>query len=216
MISLLNLTMATLAQVLTLGSPCVAQGDFPFHPYIVSTNLIDNIGEDGRFHFVYKTVCKVNGKYYIGKHSTDNLNDGYLGSGILLKNALKKYGKDQFDREIICFCRDEQEVYAKEHEIVTQEVVNDPMSYNLRQGGEGSQKIYSEEEAKEHMKESDKKYYQTHKDRYRETAQKYYQSNKEYFRKHQRAWRLKHQEYNREYLRAWRAKKKLEKENSNG
>lgn len=241
MISLLNLTMAALTFVLTPESPCAARGDshFPFLPYVMRTNLFDNIGVDGKYHFVYKTVNKANGKYYIGKHSTDDLNDGYLGSGTLLKKALKKYGKENFEREIICFCSSSEEVYAKEHEIVTQEIVNDPMSYNLRCGGEGAQKIYSEEEAKERRLESSRKsnikYQQTHSEVYweshRKAAKKYYQANKDRLKasshayqtsnrerhlEYVRAWRAKNREQQLEYKRAWRAKKKLEKENLNG
>lgn len=57
-------------------------------------------------HFVYKTTNKVNGKFYIGRHSTNNLDDGYLGSGKHLLLALKKYGKENFKRDILEFCED--------------------------------------------------------------------------------------------------------------
>ena len=50
---------------------------------------------------VYKTVNLVNGKYYIGVHKTDNPYDDYIGSGKLIKRAIKKYGKDSFHKEII-------------------------------------------------------------------------------------------------------------------
>jgi group I intron endonuclease len=57
-------------------------------------------------HIVYKTTCLVNGKIYIGLHSTDDLNDGYLGSGSLLNKAVQKYGTSQFKREILEDCSD--------------------------------------------------------------------------------------------------------------
>ena len=56
------------------------------------------------YHTIYVTTNKINGKKYIGKHQTSDLNDNYLGSGILLKQAIKKYGKKKFrERNIICF-----------------------------------------------------------------------------------------------------------------
>ena len=43
---------------------------------------------------IYKIVNVANGKYYIGKHKTFELDDGYLGSGIAISGALRKYGKE--------------------------------------------------------------------------------------------------------------------------
>lgn len=52
-------------------------------------------------HFIYRTTCLVNGKTYIGQHK-HNCNDKYyLGSGVIIKKAIKKYGKDNFVREIL-------------------------------------------------------------------------------------------------------------------
>lgn len=166
-------------------------------------NILKNVGDDGKYHFVYKTVCKSNGKYYIGKHSTSNLDDGYLGSGKLLKQALKKYSKENFVREILCFCSSEEEVYLKEHEIVTQEVVDDEMSYNMKLGGEGGQKIYSSEEVKERKKETDRKYYLAHKDRCREAVQKFRQTNKDHNREYHQGWQSKNRDHYREYQREY-------------
>jgi len=52
----------------------------------------------------YITTNKVNGKQYVGMHSTDNVDDGYLGSGIAIINAINKYGKENFTREILWKC----------------------------------------------------------------------------------------------------------------
>ena len=89
------------------------------------------------FHYIYQIINLINGKYYIGKHSTNKIDDNYLGSGTLLIMALKKYGRDKFKKEIIQFCKTEQEDYQIESELVTNEEVNDPMCYNAIVGGKG-------------------------------------------------------------------------------
>jgi hypothetical protein len=54
------------------------------------------------YNFVYITTNTITGKQYIGDHSTNNLDAGYIGSGRpYFKNSLKKYGKESFKREII-------------------------------------------------------------------------------------------------------------------
>ena len=66
------------------------------------------------FHIVYKTTNLINGKTYIGKHSTEDLDDGYLGSGKLLLKAVRKHGKENFSREILHTCSSEEEAYNRE------------------------------------------------------------------------------------------------------
>lgn len=53
------------------------------------------------YHILYRTTNIINNKEYTGVHSTNNLEDGYLGSGRKFKAALKKYGKDNFKRTIL-------------------------------------------------------------------------------------------------------------------
>ena len=49
-----------------------------------------------KYSFIYKTTNLINGKIYIGQHTTDNINDRYLGSGVYFLRAVKKYGKKNF------------------------------------------------------------------------------------------------------------------------
>src|ERR1035437_9128301 len=69
-----------------------------------------------KFHFIYKTTCLVNGKYYIGMHSTDNLEDGYMGSGTRVCRSIKKYGRENFKIEIIEFLSDRENLKIRERE----------------------------------------------------------------------------------------------------
>ena len=93
--------------------------------------------EKQKYYFIYQTTNKLNGKYYIGKHETYNLNDGYIGSGLLLHKAINKYGIENFERTILFFVNDIDSLNFAEKETVTEEIVNDPMSYNLKVGGDG-------------------------------------------------------------------------------
>lgn len=86
------------------------------------------------YYIVYKTTNLINGKYYIGVHKTNVLDDGYLGSGRLLQRALAKHGRENFKREILFEARSSSEMYEKERELVNK---SDPNSYNLKEGGNG-------------------------------------------------------------------------------
>ena len=52
------------------------------------------------YHYLYKITNKINNKIYIGIHSTDNLEDGYMGSGKAILRAINKYGKDKFTKDL--------------------------------------------------------------------------------------------------------------------
>ena len=89
------------------------------------------------YYTVYKTTNIVNGKIYIGTHKTNNLDDGYLGSGTVLKRAIEKYGPDSFSKEILAIFDNPVDMFALEAELVTEEFLIDTNSYNLKIGGMG-------------------------------------------------------------------------------
>ena len=90
------------------------------------------------FYTVYKTTNLVNGKIYVGLHITEDLNDDYLGSGTQIRAAIKKYGKENFKREYIKICENPEEMYNLEAEIVNEDFVKRPDTYNMKTGGTGS------------------------------------------------------------------------------
>lgn len=89
------------------------------------------------FYIIYKTTCLINSKIYIGYHSTNNLDDGYLGSGTHLKKAIKKYGVINFKREIIHLFNSKKEALNKEAEIVNEDFIKRDDTFNIKCGGEG-------------------------------------------------------------------------------
>jgi hypothetical protein len=88
------------------------------------------------YYFIYKTTNRINQKYYYGAHSTDDINDGYLGSGVALKRAIKKYGKKNFYRKIVEFCNEENEMYLIEERIIAEHYKKEEC-YNMNVGGKG-------------------------------------------------------------------------------
>lgn len=89
------------------------------------------------FHIIYKTTCVVTGKYYVGMHSTDTLEDGYLGSGTLLQRSIKKHGKDKHVRVILEHCEDRDTLAKREERLVSPDLLSDPQCMNLNVGGVG-------------------------------------------------------------------------------
>ena len=89
------------------------------------------------FFTIYKITNQINEKIYIGKHQTFTLDDGYMGSGKYLRNAIDKYGIENFKKEILFVFDNEQDMNAKEKELVTEEFVDRRDTYNLCPGGLG-------------------------------------------------------------------------------
>lgn len=150
-------------------------------------------------YYIYLTTNLINNKKYIGKHKGE-LDDNYLGSGNLLLEAITKYGKENFKKEILYISNSEEENCQKEKEYIEKyNAVEDRNFYNIAEGGKGGdifhllpieqqeelKKLYSErfkgeknpmygkhhsEETKEKIRKVDKSYTQTKE--YRENMSK--------------------------------------------
>lgn len=88
------------------------------------------------YHYIYKTTCTITGRYYIGMHSTSNLNDGYLGSGTRVWKSIRKYGKASHTKEILEFLPNRQTLAEREREIVNESLLQEKDCMNLTRGGE--------------------------------------------------------------------------------
>lgn len=101
------------------------------------------------YHIIYLTTNLINGKKYIGDHSTNNLEDNYFGSGVLINKAIKKYGKKNFKREILgsfpekILAFDAQKKYIDQYNTLT------PNGYNISLTGGHQCKNCMSEETKE-------------------------------------------------------------------
>lgn len=99
-----------------------------------------------KYHILYKTTCTATGNFYIGVHSTTNLEDGYLGSGLRLYRSIKKYGIEKHTREILKFFDSREDLLKHEREVVNEDLLKEDKCMNLKRGGEGGFNN------KEHMK----------------------------------------------------------------
>jgi group I intron endonuclease len=92
---------------------------------------------------IYKTTNKINNKFYIGKDKYNN--PKYIGSGIKLKNAIKKYGKCNFEKEILEYCDSSQELNEREiYWIKKLDAIK--CGYNMTDGGDGGNTLIKKNE----------------------------------------------------------------------
>ena len=96
-----------------------------------------NFNKEKKYHFIYKTTNLKNGKFYVGMHSTNKLDDGYFGSGYKLRRSINKHGKKNFKLEILEFLPDMSSLKKREKELVNDDLLKDPMCMNLVFGGNG-------------------------------------------------------------------------------
>lgn len=101
--------------------------------------------KEKKYHYIYRTTNIITGRYYYGMHSTDNLNDGYIGSGKRLWYSINKYGKENHETNIIEFYPNRNSLKTEERKLINEDTIKDPMCMNIRIGGGGGLSGLSEE-----------------------------------------------------------------------
>ena len=86
-------------------------------------------------YYVYQITNLIDGKKYIGQHY-GRVDDSYLGSGLLIMAAVRKYGAENFKKEILCICESREEASKQEINYIQEtDAINSSEYYNLAGGG---------------------------------------------------------------------------------
>lgn len=97
------------------------------------------------YYYVYQITNLLNNKIYVGKHKSSKhpSENGYYGSGKQIKAAMKKYGIDNFKKEVLYYCNSMEEMANKELSIVTEDFLKRKNTYNMHKGGSGGWDHYN-------------------------------------------------------------------------
>ena len=164
---------------------------------VIRSNRILSANFMKKHFIIYKITNLINGKIYIGQHQTYNLDDGYMGSSIILNNAIEKYGIENFKKEIIRECENFDEMNRAEAEIVDKDFVDRSDTYNVSVGGtfgwENCNKALRNNEEKEqlrrkHSAEQVREYIRMHP----EFGNRISNGLKRYYSKHESVWVGRH------------------------
>jgi len=99
-----------------------------------------------KFHYVYITTNLINGKQYVGEHSTNTLKNNYYGSGLYLKHAINEYGKLNFKLEILEFFDTKENAFNAQEKYINKYNTLIPNGYNISpKGGHNVKGCFSEE-----------------------------------------------------------------------
>lgn len=88
-------------------------------------------------YIIYKITNLLTNKLYVGKHITKNINDKYMGSGQVLKQSYKKHGINNFIKEIVEECENEDLMNQREIFWISELNTYSPNGYNISAGGKG-------------------------------------------------------------------------------
>ena len=92
-----------------------------------------------KIYYIYCITNLMNDKTYIGQHKTENLNDSYMGSGLMITKSIRKYGKNNFSKEILAITGTKQNADILEKCFIALYREIGKAEYNLATGGTGGQ-----------------------------------------------------------------------------
>lgn len=169
-------------------------------------------------YYIYLTTNLINNKKYIGQHK-GKATDSYLGSGINLVKAIKKYGKENFTKEILLYCETQEETDIMEKFYIQQyNAVEDENFYNLTEGGQQGDGWRAAQKWLKNNPEKAKEIYQKNY----QNLQKWKEENPEKFQEQvikpmldgAKKWRLEHpKEVEQNMIKVNQAKIEWEKNN---
>lgn len=108
------------------------------------------------YNYIYIITNTLDGKIYIGQHISNKLNDNYFGSGLHIKRAIKKYGKENFTKEILAYTDTQDSLnWLEKYYIRKYKAQNPEIGYNLTAGGDGGY-IPKTEDGKKRISEKHK------------------------------------------------------------
>jgi hypothetical protein len=87
------------------------------------------------YHYVYIITNLITNRQYVGDHTTKRLNDGYLGSGRKLYCSFKRYGRENFTKEILDFFPTRKEAFNAQRKYIKKYNTVWPNGYNLNDSG---------------------------------------------------------------------------------
>lgn len=90
---------------------------------------------DKKYFLIYQITNLLDNRIYIGAHCTNNENDAYMGSSNRLKKDIKKYGRENFLKQILFSFSNKNDMLEKEKELVDKEFCYRSDTYNQRIGG---------------------------------------------------------------------------------
>lgn len=108
-------------------------------------------------YYIYRITNLINGKTYIGQHKYKKLDDSYMGSGVYLAQAKKKYGIENFKKEIL-YSRIQYRETADDMErfAIAKERAIGKAEYNIASGGKVIDGFIRSEEYRRKQSESHK------------------------------------------------------------
>lgn len=84
----------------------------------------------------YKVTCTITGKYYIGSHKTNDVDDGYMGSGKFIRDSIARYGVENHTKEVLGIFETRKESLELEHALIKEKkVLEKEMCLNASDGG---------------------------------------------------------------------------------